>query len=94
MKDLLETQITYLKGVGPKRAEALQKELNIETFDDLLNYYPFRYVDKSKIYKVADIRNDSTYVQLRGTISRVITTGEKRTRYITATFTDDSGSID
>lgn len=94
MKDIFETAITYLKGVGPKRADMLKKELNIESFDDLLNYYPFRYVDKSKIFKVSDVRTDNTYFQLRGEISNLTSIGEKRTRYITATFTDESGSID
>ncbi len=94
MKDLLSTEITYLKGVGPKRAEMLKKELKIKTFDDLLNYFPFRYVDKSRIFKVNEVINDTTYFQLRGKISRITSVGEKRMKYITAVFTDDTGSID
>ena len=89
MKDLFETPVTYLKGVGPKRADVLKKELNIETFNDLLNYFPFRYVDKSRIFKVTDITTDTTYFQLRGRITNMRSVGEKRTKYITATFSDD-----
>lgn len=94
MKDIFETPITYLKGVGPKKAEILKKELGIETFEDLLNYYPFRYVDKSKIYKVKDVTTDSTYFQLRGKISNLKSIGQKRVRYITATFQDETGKIE
>ena len=93
MKDLFETPITYLKGVGPKKADLLTKELGIETFDDFLQYFPFRYIDKSRIYKVSDVIADTTYFQLRGKITNVVTVGDKRTRYITATFRDDSGEI-
>ena len=71
MPDIFETNITYLKGVGPKRAELLQKELGIETYGDLLNYFPFRYVDKSKIYKVKEVASDSTYFQLKGKVTNL-----------------------
>ena len=94
MRSLLETNITYLKGVGPKKAVILKKELGIVVFDDLLNYFPFRYVDKSRVYNVSDIVSDSTYFQLVGRISNLQKIGDKRTRYITATLTDATGSID
>ena len=94
MQDIFETPITYLKGVGPKKAEVLEKELGIKTFNDLLYYFPFRYIDKSKIYKVKEITTDSTYFQLKGKISNLKTVGEKRMRYITAVFSDDTGSIE
>ncbi|MBC8320039.1 MAG: ATP-dependent DNA helicase RecG [Bacteroidetes bacterium] len=93
MNSFFESNINYLKGVGPKKAEILKKELGIVVFDDLLNYFPFRYVDKSKIYKVSDVVSDTTYFQLVGHVSNLVKVGDKRTRYITATFTDDSGSI-
>lgn len=93
MQIIFENNITYLKGVGPKKAEILKKELGIVVFDDLLNYFPFRYVDKSKIYKVTDVVSDSTYFQLVGYVTNMTKIGDKRTRYITATFTDESGSI-
>ena len=94
MISFLDTNITYLKGVGPKKAEILKKELGIVVFNDLLNYFPFRYVDKSKIYKVKDIISDSTYFQLVGKVTNLVKVGEKRAKYITITFTDETGSID
>lgn len=92
-KNLLETEITYLKGVGPKRAEVLKKELSIATFEDMFNYFPFRYVDKSKFYKVKDVTTDTTWFQLKGRITDLTPIGDKRTKYITASFTDDTGTI-
>lgn len=93
MPEIFENNITYLKGVGPKKAEILKKELGIVVFGDLLDYFPFRYVDKSKIYKVSEVVNDNTYFQLAGYVTNMVKVGDKRARYITATFTDDTGSI-
>lgn len=93
MQDIFETPITYLKGVGPKKAEVLKNELGIETFNDLLHYYPFRYIDKSRIYKVKDVTTDATYFQLKGKITNLTPVGQKRMKYITATFSDDTGHI-
>ncbi len=93
MNYILETPITYLKGVGPRKATVLEKEIGVKTFEDLLYYFPFRYVDKSRIFKVKDINSDSTYFQLRGKVSMLNSVGDKRSRYITAQFTDDTGSI-
>ncbi len=94
MESILDSKITYLKGVGPKKADLLKKELGIYTFNDLLTYFPFRYVDKSKIYKVSDIITDNTYFQLVGTVSNLTKIGDKRARYVTATFSDDTGSTE
>lgn len=94
MDDVFETPITYLKGVGPKRAEILKKEIGVATFGDLLDYYPFRYVDKSRIYKVKEVVNDSTWFQLKGRIRNVTSVGDKRTTYIKALFYDDTGEIE
>ena len=66
----LETPIEYLKGVGPMRAELLKKELHIFSFSDLLCYYPFRYIDRSVIHKVAELNADMPYIQLKGKIVR------------------------
>ena len=92
--DFLNTSITYLKGVGPKRAELLNKELNIFSYNDLLNYFPFRYVDKSKFHKVNEIRNDLTYVQLKGKISNIQIIGEGRGKRAAAFFSDETGEIE
>ncbi len=93
MKDIFETPIMYLKGVGPRKADLLKKELGIENFEDLLNYYPFRYVDKTRIYNISDVTTDTTYFQLKGKIRNILVVGDKRAKYITATFQDDTGEI-
>ena len=93
MRDILETPVMYLKGIGPRKAEVLKKELNIVSFDDLLQCFPFRYIDKSKLYKVSDVTSDTAWFQLKGKISKLTPVGEKRMKYITASFTDDSGTI-
>ena len=90
----LHTEIDYLKGVGPKRAELLKKELGIFTFGDLLQYYPFRYIDKSKVYTIASINSEATHIQLKGKLSNVQTVGQHRAKRLTATLTDDTGQIE
>ncbi len=90
----LATKIEFLKGVGPKRAELLNKELGIFTFGQLLNYYPFRYIDKSKVYQITDIESDEIAIQLKGKITQLTTLGERRGKRLVATFQDDSGTIE
>ncbi len=90
----LDTKIEFLKGVGPKRAEMLNKELGIFTFGQLLNYYPFRYIDKSKVYKISDINSDETYIQLKGKITQIETLGERRGKRLVATLKDETGEIE
>ena len=90
----LNTEIDYLKGVGPARAELLKKELGIYTFGDLLNYYPFRYIDKSKVYSIASVNTDAIHVQLKGKLTNIQTLGERRSKRLVATLTDDTGSIE
>ena len=92
--DILNTSIEYLKGVGPRRGELLRQEAGIFSFGDLLEFYPFRYVDRSRFYKVSEVLEDYPYVQLRGFISDVELHGQKRATRMTATFTDDSGSLE
>ncbi len=94
MSQILDNDIKFLPGVGPRRAELLGKELNITTFNDLLNFYPFRYVDRSKIYTISEIEPSMSYIQLRGVITRISLTGEKRGKRLIATFTDPTGSLD
>ena len=90
----LNTEIDYLKGVGPTRAELLKKELGIYTFGDLLNYYPFRYVDKSKVYEIGSINSDALNIQLKGKLTNIQTLGERKGKRLVATLTDNSGSIE
>ncbi len=92
--DVLENKIEFLKGVGPRRAAILNKELQIFSFGDLLTYFPFRYVDKSRVHKVSEINSDQIYYQLIGRVSELKSYGEPRTTRITARFTDDSGTIE
>lgn len=93
-RDYLQTPVEFLKGVGPKRAELLRSELNVHTFGDLLNYYPFRYVDRSRIFKIREIESDLAYVQLRGTISNIRIIGEKRAKRMSAVLSDDTGELE
>jgi ATP-dependent DNA helicase RecG len=93
-REYLETPVEFLKGVGPKRAELLRSELNVHTFGDLISYYPFRYIDRSRIFKVSEIEPDIAYVQLRGTITNIRIIGEKRARRMSAVFRDDTGEIE
>ena len=66
MSDLSRIDIKFLSGVGPKRAEMLAKQLDIHSFRDLLYYFPFRYIDRSSIYKIANLQGDMPYIQLKG----------------------------
>ncbi|TVQ07546.1 MAG: ATP-dependent DNA helicase RecG [Bacteroidetes bacterium] len=90
--DILKTPIEFLKGVGPQKAELLKKEVQLFTFEDLLHFYPFRYIDKSRFYKIREITEDMPYVQIRGAISNIQLHGQKRTTRMTALLSDDQGS--
>lgn len=68
MHSILDQDIMYLPGVGPRKKEILSKELNINTFGDLLEYYPYKYVDRTQIYRIAQLQGDMPYVQLKGCI--------------------------
>lgn len=92
--DLLQTPIEFLKGVGEKRGAVLRKEFNIQTFNDLLYYFPYRHIDKSHVYHVSDIVNDGGYILLRGKIQNVRIVGQMRAMRLTALFTDETGSIE
>lgn len=89
--NILDTPIEYLKGVGAKRAEMLQKDLQIFTFGDLLNHFPFRYIDKTQLHLIADLNPDSPYIQVKGRLSTPNLLGEGRTRRLSAYLTDDQG---
>ncbi|MBI4932097.1 MAG: DUF559 domain-containing protein [Bacteroidetes bacterium] len=93
MESFLNTPIKFLKGVGPEREKLLKAELNIQTFGDLLHHFPFRYVDRTKFYKVKELNTDLPFVQLHGKIksAEVISTGKKR---LVAKLADDTGVIE
>ena len=90
----LQTSIAYLKGVGPGRAEALGKELGIFTCADLLNFFPFRYIDRSRFFKISELLPNFAEVQLIGTITGFKTVQQKRGSRLTATFTDSTGTME
>ncbi|HXU27671.1 MAG TPA: ATP-dependent DNA helicase RecG [Bacteroidia bacterium] len=94
MSNFLDTPIEYLKGIGPQRGDMLKKELQIFTYYDLLSLYPFRYVDRSKFYKIKDINEELPYVQLKGKIIRTELLGEKFTKRFVAYLKDDTGVIE
>jgi ATP-dependent DNA helicase RecG len=94
MNDFLSTPIEFLKGVGPAKAELLKKELQIFSFADLLFHFPYRHIDRSKIYKIKELNADLPYVQLKGVITSFKLVGEKRKQRLVATLSDDSGQIE
>lgn len=94
MLDLDRRSIMYLPGVGPKKAEILQKEAGISSYEDLLFYFPYKYIDRSRFYKVAEVTGDMPYIQLKGRILFFDTVGEGRTRRLIGKFTDGTGTID
>ena len=94
MQSKLHNNIEFLKGVGSKRAEILQKELNIFTWNDLIHHFPFRYVDKSKFYRIEEINEDTQFIQIKGVLKSMQLIGANRKRRLQGSFEDDSGSID
>ena len=90
----LDTPLVYLKGVGPKRAELLQKELGITTYEQLLHHYPFRYMDRTRFYKIDELSEDMPLVQVIGKISTKDVLGEKHKKRIVAKFTDETGTME
>ena len=95
MSSILDQDIMYLSGVGPRRKEILSKELNIRTFGDLLQYYPYKYVDRSRIYTIAELRGDMPFVQIKG---RILSFEEfamgARKKRVVAHFNDETGVVD
>lgn len=91
---MLDTPIEYLKGVGPQRAEVLKQEAGIYCYRDLLTYYPFRYVDRTRFMSITQIVDDQGYVQLKGTLESMEIVGQKGGKRLVALFKDDTGMIE
>ena len=89
-----QLDVKYISGVGPQRATMLAKELNIHSVHDLLYYFPYKYVDRSKIYPINEVTGDMPYIQVRGQITAFETAGEGRGKRLIAHFTDGTGFID
>ena len=94
-QNLLQTPIEYLKGVGPNRGELLRKELGIHKYGDLVNFFPNRYIDRTRYYKINELQNNAAEVQIIGKIIAIKTVefakGRKR---LVATFVDDTGQME
>ena len=94
MPDLSTRDIKFLQGVGPQRAAILNKELNVYSLHDLLYYFPYKYVDRSRLYYIHEIDGNMPYIQLRGRILTFETFGEGRQRRLVAHFSDGTGVVD
>ncbi len=87
----LDTPIEFLKGVGPARSELMRTEMGVRTFGDLLHYYPFRHIDRSKFYKISEINPEANMVQVKGKFKRIDSIGAKRAVRMVGQFVDDEG---
>lgn len=92
--DILQTDITYIPGIGPKKGQILNKEIDVFTLGDLLRWYPYRYIDRTRMYYVHEVDNSSVYIQLKGKIASFETLGEGRKQRLVGHFTDGTGFID
>ena len=91
---LLETELTYLPGIGPKRAETLQKELGLKTWGDLLYYFPYKHIDRSRLYRTSELTSDMPFVQIRGQFISFEQVGDGRKKRLIGHFTDGYGWVD
>ena len=92
--NVLQTDIKFIPGVGPKRAEILNKEIDVFILNDLLRWYPYRYIDRGRIYYIHEIDNTIAYIQLKGEIKSFEIFGEGRRKRLVAHFTDGTGFVD
>ncbi len=93
-RDILLTPIEYLKGVGPQRGKLLKEEAGIHTFSDLLDHFPFRYVDRSVFHRTRDLHEDLTFAQIKGTLGPVEEMGSPNKKRLVATIQDESGVME
>ncbi len=94
MTEILQSSVAYLKGVGPARAKVLEQELGIKVCQDLLHFFPNRYIDKTKYYKIAELQQSSAEVQIVGKITGIRKIGQHRASRLVATFVDDTGKME
>lgn len=94
MISLLRTDVKFLKGIGPKRAEILDKELGIRTYYDLLHHFPSHYIDRSQIYPIASLSGDMPYIQIRGRFVSFAIQGEGAKRRLVGLFSDGRATIE
>ncbi|WP_293788914.1 ATP-dependent DNA helicase RecG [uncultured Pedobacter sp.] len=91
---VLDTPVEFLKGVGPSRADVLKKDLGLFTYQDLLAHYPFRYIDRTKYFKINQINPDSQYIQIIGRVVSKKVVGDKRAKRIVAVFKDETAMME
>ena len=94
MTNFFNTKIEFLKGVGERHAKLLREELNISTYGDLIQHYPYRHEDRSQFHKIADVYEEMPYIQLVGHVRGMETVGEKQKQRLVAEFADDTGTIE
>ena len=92
--DFSTQDIKFLPGVGPKKAELFNKELSIFTVEDLLRHYPYKYVDRSRFYKIRELKADMAFVQIRGQFLRFEKIGEGKKQRLSAMFSDGENTIE
>ena len=92
--DPLQTSIEYLKGIGPNRAALLREELGIRTYQDLLHFFPNRYIDRSRFYAVNQLPQNNAEVQIKGEIIQIKTVPQKRGKRLVAVFSDGSSQME
>ncbi len=90
----LSGEIKYLKGVGPKRAELLEKELGLRTLEDLIHLYPFRYIDRTTIQKISQISQTSAYIQVKAEVVSCSLVGEGKAKRLSVMVDDGSGKME
>ncbi len=94
MLDLASKELTYIPGVGPARAEILKKELNISSQEDLLYYFPYKYIDRTKIYTIGELTSNIPYIQVVGRFQQFKMVGDGRFKRLSATFSDGTGTLE
>ena len=92
--DIKKADIKYLPGMGPKKAELLNKELGIHTLYDLINHFPYKYIDRSRFYKISEIDNVNTHIQIRGQIVGFSVKGDGKAKRLIALFSDGEKTIE
>ncbi len=93
-QNFLQTPIDYLKGVGPNRANLLRKELGVHTYQDLINLFPNRYIDRTQFYSISKLQRNNADVQIIGQIVDIKEVSQKRGKRLVARFQDESGEIE
>ncbi|TLX75263.1 ATP-dependent DNA helicase RecG [Labilibacter sediminis] len=94
MSELSTKEITYLPGVGPKKADVLKSELKIQSYEDLLYHFPYKYVDRSRTFKIREISSTSSHIQLKGKVVGLNTVGQGKSQRLVAKYADNTGVIE